>query len=1234
VDKLAARALRFALLLALSALILLGQTGSGTVQGVVKDASSAVISGARVTITNTATMRQYSTTTNAVGFFTFPPTIPGSYEIKVEFEGMQTWQGKFLLVVGQTVEISPVLKVGTVSTEVTVAGDVAPLVTTSDATISTNLERTRIEQLPLNGRSISNLAMLSTPGMFNGQDGSINPILNGLRDSVEMYYDGAILKNRDTGDFSGRLPGLDSVQELRVETSLSSARYERPGSVILSTRSGGNQVHGSLFETNRNSAIGVARRRQDNWANGKAPQYNRNEFGGSVGGPVFIPKVYDGRNRTFFFTNLEYNKIAQASTTSTTMPTMAMRQGDFSGLINSDGRYITIYDPWSTGAAPLWQRTPFPDNQIPSNRESSVAKYLNSITPEPTNNANPLVSDNYFGPGFNKTNDYMWTSRIDQRITDNDQMYGRFTLTKNIQTYSNGVPATDLSSGIGSVYNLYRDVNFAGNWTHTFSPTLLSESLVTFSRENKYTGAPPSDFGNMATMLKMPNPNDNPFVAFQSYSEGFNLSHQVQQMRQNITNIFVIDQNFTKVLGAHEIKFGGKLHQEYIHVLIDQPTSGSWYSNQFTGLFDASSGSAFAMVPQTGHNAASFYLGAVSQYQLTYKRPPYQLRDHQYSGYIQDNWKVTPRLTLNLGLRYENYPALFEKDYLMASFDKATGSVVLGRTLDDMYSLKATNPTAISQWEALGVKFMTADQAGLPKALINGNPWLFRPRVGFAYKLGDTQKPLVIRGGYGIFDSQTALRTWDNVQGSVIPFGYPIQYQVNDQAITGDNLPNYALRSAPEYVAGTDASQHVLEDPRYVRISGAVGVQYSYVDQPPSTSHEWNFSVEREVYGGLVASASYVGTHALNLPQAYNYNAAPNDFVWYMNTGLPVPTGRYASTARNPYNNTTYGTVNQWQKTGYSNANAFQFQLQRRYSQGLGFQFIYELTNAFTNSRTVGNAYDASIVPATSYLAGTVPDDFDTINRDLYYTRDTAIPKHQLRWNWVADLPFGNGKPLFRNAGKVLNTIIGGWQLSGIGSYRSRYWSLPTSNWGPKGKVEIYGTKYPVVDCTSGNCIGGYLYWNGYISPQLVNRTDASGKCTGICGIPVDYTPADSPLIPWGTTELPANAPANTNISQYWNSNNVWIKLNNGSVVRTGYDNGGLNPWRNQYVPGPWVFGLDGSLFKNFPITEDVGLRFNADFFSILNNPGMGTPGGNGFLSLQNSNNSPRMLQLSLRLTW
>ncbi len=199
-----------------AALVMAQQTGSGTVQGVVRDATSAVVAGARVTIDQKVTGTKTTTNTNHVGFFVFPPVVTGDYTITVEVSGMETWEGKFLLQVGQTAEISPVLRVGSLSTKITIE-EATPLVSTTDATLSENLERTRIEQLPSDGRSIANLVMLATPGLFGGQDGNIDPINMGLRDGVELYQDGAVIKNRDVGDWSGRLPGVDSVQELRVE---------------------------------------------------------------------------------------------------------------------------------------------------------------------------------------------------------------------------------------------------------------------------------------------------------------------------------------------------------------------------------------------------------------------------------------------------------------------------------------------------------------------------------------------------------------------------------------------------------------------------------------------------------------------------------------------------------------------------------------------------------------------------------------------------------------------------------------------------------------------------------------------------------------------------------------------------------------------------------------------------------------------------------------------------------
>jgi hypothetical protein len=207
--------------------------------------------------------------------------------------------------------------------------------------------------------------------------------------------------------------------------------------------------------------------------------------------------------------------------------------------------------------------------------------------------------------------------------------------------------------------------------------------------------------------------------------------------------------------------------------------------------------------------------------------------------------------------------------------------------------------------------------------------------------------------------------------------------------------------------------------------------------------------------------------------------------------------------------------------------------------------------------------------------------------------------------------------------------------VSGTGFLVSRYWSLPTDVWptDPKG-IEIYGYKYPIEDCTSGGCYPGYLWWNGYIPSNRINSHDAQGRPNGIMGVPSNYKPAATPLIPYGSTALPANAPSNTVISQFWDTNTVWIPLTDGTVQRTSFDNG-LNPWRNQYFPGPLQWFQDASLIKSTHLTEKITLRFNADFFNVFNHPNNPTGvAGNGILDTRNSGGAARLTQLALRLNW
>ena len=289
------------------------------------------------------------------GSFVLPGVFPGPYRLVVESAGMQKYEANLTVQAQQDAAIDVVLQVGQTATQVLVE-DVTPLVTTENSTLAHTVERKRIEQLPINGRGYQTF-LDTVPGI----DSTGIPQAYGMRTNTSTtMFDGAPVNEVWEGWDFGRPPGLDAVQEIHVETNNSSAKYTRPTTILLTSRSGTNQFHGALFETNRNSGYGVARRRQDTFT--KAPFLNRNEFGVSAGGPVIIPKLYNGRNRTFFFAAYEAVRTVSYATNQYSVPTDAMCNGDFSGLVDSQGRQIRIYDPLTTNST-TWARQQFPGEQ-------------------------------------------------------------------------------------------------------------------------------------------------------------------------------------------------------------------------------------------------------------------------------------------------------------------------------------------------------------------------------------------------------------------------------------------------------------------------------------------------------------------------------------------------------------------------------------------------------------------------------------------------------------------------------------------------------------------------------------------------------------------------------------------------------------------------------------------------------------------------------------------------------
>jgi hypothetical protein len=448
------------------------------------------------------------------------------------------------------------------------------------------------------------------------------------------------------------------------------------------------------------------------------------------------------------------------------------------------------------------------------------------------------------------------------------------------------------------------------------------------------------------------------------------------------------------------------------------------------------------------------------------------------------------------------------------------------------------------------------------------------------------------------------------------------------------------MRNVPTIIAGENSANAIdLNNP--VAIGRGSTSVIGLGPLPSLRIHEWNLAIEKEFHRSTVLRLRYNGKHGVNNDQLNEINPSPNDFIWYTTTRLPTPTGPYSSVARRPYDSNAYASVRILEKSGFFNASTFTVELERRFNKGLGFQFFHTVTNS---RRLAGNSFRDSIGNTPwAYLPGTVPADPVELNRFLNYGRDTGIPKHRTRWNWNYDLPFGKGKAIAHNAPKFLNNyFLGGWKLAGTGTIVSSWYSLPTGQWGEIGNFEVYGKKYPILDCRKTpltatqpgqeRCFEGYLYHNGYISERYINSVNPAGLRNGVYGLPADYHPAQKPINPWpkgGQTGQPGY--------NDWDTNYVYIPLQSGANQRVSKDTN-LHPWRNQYRLGPFNWSTDASLMKFFPITERMRLRANIDVFNLFNNQGLNVPGSDGIVTLQNSYGGfgirPRQLQVTMRLEW
>src|SRR5262245_15492001 len=706
--------------------------------------------------------------------------------------------------------------------------------------------------------------------------------------------------------------------------------------------------------------------------------------------------------------------------------------------------------------------TPYLNNQLPINRLSPIAKYMFGVTPLPTNNLSPLVGSNLTALQPTVQDQRTLTFRVDHRVTDKDQVFGRYSRGKNDQMNRRAFSTGGFPITSDNLYNreTYYEISDTGmaSWTHTFTPTLFVENVFTYSGINwQYSLNQASSAQNVSAQFGTPNPfnqNGAPYINNALY-QGVSLNGIVP--RSQYTKVFGGEQNYSWSKANHQLEFGWRYRQDILDTLPDAPEQSILsYNSNATAIYNPSTGTAYGAQALTGDNGANFFLGIADSYVQQRRPQNFNMKGKTIAGYLQDNWKIRRDLTLNLGVRWEYLGPYVDRFGMTAAWDFPSKSLVRNVTTQQLIDSGYTTKAIADNFAAAGVKYITPEQAHLPNDLVSVSKHDFSPRVGFAYspRIGDRQ--FVVRGGYGMYFFPIPARTFSELRFNP-PMTGTYRLSWNDSAYTVDGLPNALLRFAPDVITGVNSQNAIRIAPP------APGIQMTALnpDLPTARAHQWNLTMEHEVFKDTVLRAGLIGTAGRNLEMMELFNRNPvSNYVWYSTTGQPLPVGTYANTARRAYDQTVIGDIRVYSKFGYSNFSGVQLEAERRFSKGLAFQFFYVISNSMSTGATPSQGGDFTqnaIDQADRFLPGTYPTSVEDRVRFYRYSRDGDVPKHRIRFNYLYDLPFGKGKKFFGNLSGAANHLVGGWQIAGYGTSNSRWFALPSGNWGGASPLQGYG---------------------------------------------------------------------------------------------------------------------------------------------------------------------------------
>lgn len=1024
-------------LLVLCCAPLRSQESRGTITGRVVDASGAVVAGAEVRVTNKETGATATARSNGAGNYTIPYLLPGVYDLSADFTGFKKTETPGIQVrVNDVLRIEVRLEVGTATETVEVKGG-APLLEASNVSIGQVVGERQIADLPIQAGNANELVLLA-PGVTNSTNLRQRKSSFNSASSQFTTNGNALYANEYTIDgvpdtfFNGggspliafQLPE-NSVSEFKVQTSsFDAALGHTPGAVLNTiSKSGANDFHGELHEWMINAALDADTFFQ-NASGGAKPQYQDSRYGASLGGPVHIPKVYNGKNKSFFFVGWEGNQWGKPTATIGTAPTAAEKNGDFSALLALGSSY-QIYDPLTTQAAAggRYTRQPFPGDIIPANRIDAVAKAMEAFY-KPPNTVGSAAGLNNYTRNTKDTFDYnVWVWRVDHNFSDRNRAFVRMDYDRYLETDSSfwgdiasgldlvrinrGAVADDVivlssSSVLDLRYGItqeetpeYRPSRGFDLSSLGFSKNLLSlldPATETFPQVYLNTKAPTSRCTGACT---------GTFSGFGGYNNGDGtLTGEIHDWAATMNTI----------RGNHTL-----------HYSVD---ARLYRSFGFYGGFDVSPQLAFlptytngpndnSTVAPLGQEYASFLLGIPSG-QMT-RSASFAGQNMYYAAFIQDDWKLTPRLTVNLGLRYEYDSPISERfNRAVRGFDRTDPNPIAAQAMAN-YAQSPISQLPVSQFKVLG-GLMFASPSN--HSLWNGQDFNLLPRIGLAYQI-DTKT--VVRAGYGIFYDTLGVN-----RSAMIQSGFtattPIQASL-------DNGLHFIASTANPFPNGLQMPQ-----------GAALGLS-TYLGQAltvyPTTrkqpySQRWTLTMQRAIAKDFMVEAGYVGNRAVRLGVDRNINATPNQYLSTSPSRDQATINALTATVPNPFYglNSIYpktiavsdllrpypefGDITETQPVGYSWYHALQVRTEKRFSHG------YSVGLGYTWSKNMD---------ATSFLNAGDPAPVRSISQ---YDRP-----HRLNLNAIYELPFGRGKLIGPHIPKAVDYAIGGWQINTIFTYQS-----------------------------------------------------------------------------------------------------------------------------------------------------------------------------------------------------